>query len=77
MHCSYCGIDIGSDDVVREQRVGLSTDTDGGQIFEVERFVSSVACDSCGTVTEHEFNCSDNLIELDTVYYDEESRPSS
>lgn len=77
MHCNYCGRDIGSDDVVRQQRVGFSADTDGDQILEVERFISSASCDSCGTVTEHEFECSDNLIQVDTVYDDEESRPDS
>ena len=77
MHCSYCGTDISSDDVVRQQRVGFSADTDGDHILEVELFVSSATCDSCGTVTEHEFECSDELINLDTVYDGEESRPDS
>lgn len=71
MHCNYCGRFINSDDVVREQRVGFSTDNAEGAPMEIARFVSSATCD-CGSTTTYEFESSDELLELEAVY-DKES----
>lgn len=71
MHCNYCGKEISSDDVVREQRLGVDTDNVEGVLVEVERFVSSASCDSCGTQTSYELNCRDDLTNLEVPYNDE------
>jgi len=76
MHCNYCGRGIGSDDVVREQRLGVDTDNLDGVLVEVERFVSSATCDSCGTQTSYEFSCRDDLSNLEVPYDDERESTS-
>lgn len=70
MYCIYCGTQISSDDVVREQLLGINIDNIEGTAVEVERYVTSATCDSCGTKTSHELNCSDDLFNLEFLIYD-------
>jgi hypothetical protein len=71
MHCNYCGVEISTDDVVRAQKLGVDTDNDEGVAVEVERFITSATCDSCGTQTNYEFGCRDDLFNLEISYDDE------
>jgi hypothetical protein len=72
VHCNYCGRQVHTDDVVRTQRIGFSTDNDEGLLVEVERFVSSATCE-CGAITEYELNCADDLLELEAGYDSEQT----
>ena len=71
MHCNYCGKIVSTDNIVRQQRLGVDTDDANGLLTEVDRFISSATCESCGTQTNYEFDYRDELFNIELSYDDE------
>lgn len=69
MHCIYCGRVIQIDEVIRCQRIGFDTDNESGTVVEMQRLVSTVKCDQCGSQSSVEIKYTNDLLELEADSY--------